>query len=180
MKIKPLTHFTKDGKEIIIRQAEEGDAAKLIALKKGYLKNSTSIPMLVSEYKNDQQMEKDLIHRFITERNSLLLVAEHNDTIIGNIDIIGSQRKKMFHTGVVGMGIANGWRNMSIGSYLMETALNWTLNSSHLSVIWLEVYSDNKGGIKLYEKFGFEPCGLIKNFFMEENPVDKITMVKYL
>lgn len=180
MKVLPLTHFTKEGKEIIIRQAEEADALQLIALKKSYLKNSTSIPMLIHEYKNDLQAEKELINRFITEPNSLLLIAEHNDTIIGNIDIIGNQRKKMFHTGMIGMGIANGWRNMKIGSYLMEGALNWTINNSHLTLIWLEVYSDNNGGIKLYEKFGFEPCGFIKNFFMEENPVDKITMVKYL
>lgn len=180
MKIKPLTHFTKDGKEIIIRQAQESDAAKLIALKKGYLKNSTSIPMFEHEYKNDLYMEKDLINRFITEQNSLLLVAEYNDTIIGNIDVLGSQRKKMSHTGMIGMGIANGWRNKRIGSYLMEGALYWALNKSVLSVIWLEVYSNNNGGIKLYEKFGFEPCGFIKNFFMEENPVDKMTMVKYL
>lgn len=136
--------------------------------------------MLVNEYINDLQAEKELIKRFINEPNSLLLIAEHNNTLIGNIDITGSQRKKMFHTGMVGMGIANNWRNIKIGSYLMETALNWTINNSHLSIIWLEVYSNNKEAIKLYEKFGFEPCGFIKNFFMEENPVDKITMVKYL
>lgn len=34
MKINPLTFFTKDGKEIIIRQAEEAYALKLIDLKK--------------------------------------------------------------------------------------------------------------------------------------------------
>jgi len=62
----------------------------------------------------------------------------------------------------------------------MEGIMKWATNKSSLRIIWLEVYSTNKGGMKLYEKFGFEKCGLIKDFFEEENPADKITMVKHI
>jgi RimJ/RimL family protein N-acetyltransferase len=180
MKIRPITHFTKDGKEIIIREAREDDALDLIELKKSYIKNTTSIPLYEFEYKNDIQMEKDWINRFISETNSLLLVAEHGNKLIGNIDLNGNQRKKLFHTGMIGMGIAYEWQNRKIGSFLMESVIKWAENKSPLSIIWLEVYSTNTGGIQLYEKFGFEKCGQIKNFFKEENPADKITMVKHI
>ena len=99
--------------------------------------------------------------------------------LIGNIDITGNQRKKLFHTGMIGMGIHNDWQNKKIGSLLMEEAIKWSLLSV-LEILWLEVYSTNTGGLKLYEKFGFEQCGLMKNFFREGGPVDKITMIKYL
>lgn len=180
MKTQPITHFTKDGKEVIIREATEDDAFNLIELKKSYIKNTTSIPLYEFEYKNDIQMEKDWINRFSTEANSLLLVAEHDNELIGNIDLNGNQRKKLFHTGMIGMGIAYEWQNKKIGSLLMESIMKWAVNKSPLNIIWLEVYSTNAGGIKLYEKFGFEQCGLIKNFFEEENPADKITMVKHI
>jgi ribosomal protein S18 acetylase RimI-like enzyme len=180
MKIKPVTHFTKDGKEIIIREANEEDALDLIELKKSYIKDTTSIPMYEFEYKNDIQMEKEWISKFLTEQNSLLLVAEHNNKLIGNIDLHGNQRKKLYHTGMIGMGISHQWQNKKIGSFLMEHTIIWATEKSPLDVIWLEVYSTNKGGITLYDKFGFEQCGLIKNFFEKENPADKITMVKHL
>lgn len=180
MKIKPVTRFTADSKEIIIREVVEDDALALIELKKSYIKDTCSIPLYEFEYKNDILMEKDLIKRFRTEENSLLLVAEHGNRLIGNIDLSGSQRKKLFHTGMVGMGIAYEWQNRKIGSFLMESLLDWAAESSPLKIIWVEVYSTNTGGRKLYEKCGFEECGQMKDFFMEEEPADKITMVKYL
>lgn len=180
MKTQPVTHFTQDGKEIIIREATEDDALKLIELKKGYIRNTTSIPLYEFEYKNDIEMEKQWIRRFTAEANSLLLVAEHGNKLIGNIDLNGNQRKKLFHTAMIGMGIAYEWQNRKIGSFLMESILKWAMNKSQLNIIWLEVYSTNSGGIRLYEKFGFEQCGVIKNFFNEDSPADKITMVKHI
>ncbi|MGQ2983766.1 GNAT family N-acetyltransferase [Flavobacterium sp.] len=180
MKIKPMIRFTADGKEITIREAVEEDALSLIELKKSYIKDTRSIPLYEFEYKNDIAMEKDLIKRFADEENSLLLVAEHGNQLIGNIDLSGSQRKKLFHTAMIGMGIAYEWQNRKVGGFLMEALLDWAAKSSPLSIIWLDVYSTNIGGQRLYEKYGFEKCGMIKDFFMEEEPADKITMVKYL
>ncbi len=179
MKIKPATYFTKDGKEIIIRQAEENDAVNLLALKLSYLRDTNSIPLYEHEYKNDVQTEMDFILRYISEANSILLVAEHSNNLIGNIDLTGSQRKKLYHTGMVGMGIAYKWHSHGIGSMLLQEVMKWAREASPLTIVWLEVYSTNIAGRKLYEKCGFETCGHIKNFFMD-NQADKITMVNYL
>lgn len=61
----------------------------------------------------------------------------------------------------------------------MQEALEWAA-ASPLKILWLEVYSTNLAGIKLYEKYGFEKCGLMKDFFREEIKTDKITMIKYI
>jgi len=164
-------------KDIIIRPARESDALNLLLLKKGYIKGTTSIPLFADEYKNTAEDEAALIERYINEDNSILLVAEHDGQLIGNLDLTGNQRKKLYHTGMIGMGIANEWQNKGVGRLLMKKALQWAEEASPLTIIWLEVYSTNGGGIRLYEKHGFESCGLIKNFFMD---ADKITMVKYL
>ena len=173
------TYFTADGKEITVRPAIADDALDLLELKKSYIKATRSLPLYEYEYKNGIREEKELIERYIREENSLLLVAVHGNVLIGNLDITGSQRKKLYHTGMLGMGVAYTWHNKKAGSFLMESALAWAQRSL-LTVVWLEVYATNLPGIRLYEKFGFEHCGLIKNFFNEEELVDKITMVKYV
>lgn len=172
-------HFTKLGKEVIIRTANEDDAFNLIDLKKSYIRNTTSLPLHEFEYTNTLQQESEWISKYIENTNCLLLLAEHEGKLIGNLDLTGNQRKKLYHTGMIGMGVAPEWQNMQIGSLLMEHTLKWAFNSP-LSIVWLEVYSTNKRGLKLYEKFGFQTCGTIRDFFREDKPADKITMVKYL
>jgi RimJ/RimL family protein N-acetyltransferase len=173
-------HFTKDGKEVIVRPALPDDGLKLLELKKSYLKDTRTLPLFEYEYKNSIQQEKELIEKYIADSNSMLLVAEHGNNLIGNLDLTGSHRKKMQHTAMLGMGIANTWQNRKVGSFLIKDALQWATHNSTLRLVWLEVYSTNAAGIRLYEKCGFENCGLIKDFFNEEAPVDKITMVNYL
>jgi RimJ/RimL family protein N-acetyltransferase len=169
-----------DGSAITIRTVDAADAENLISLKKGYIAGTKSIPLYDFEYKNTTEQERDYILKFVNEENSTMMVAEHEGSLIGNIDITGNQRKKLFHTGMLGMGISYDWQNRKIGSLLMENVLKWALEDSPLKIIWLEAYADNIAGIKLYEKFGFEHCGIIKAFFNEGSPVDKITMVKHL
>lgn len=174
------TYKLKNGFNVNVREANTDDAEALLKLKKSYIKNTTSIPLYEHEYRNTIKEEAELIKRYKQQENSLLLVAEHNKQLIGNIDLTGNQREKIFHTATIGMGIANSWQNLGVGSCLMDTLLKVVVNSLSVNIIWLEVYSTNISGIKLYQKFGFEECGTIKNFFKEEHIADKITMVKYI
>ncbi|MFP9098010.1 GNAT family N-acetyltransferase [Flavobacterium sp. RHBU_24] len=165
---------------IVIREAKAIDAEALIALKKSYIRGTTTIPLYEDEYTNTIADESALIARFQASPNSVLLVAEHDGRLIGNLDITGSPRRKLAHTAMLGMGVATHWQNKKVGSLLMEAAVKWALNGTPLKLIWLELYSINYAGRRLYEKFGFSECGTVKDFFQEEVVCDKISMVKYL
>ncbi len=179
MNTTPKTYTAKNGEKIIVRTATERDAAALVALKKGYIKNTTTIPLYEYEYKNTTEQEAELITKYNAEANSILLIAECDGELIGNIDITGNQRQKLQHTAMLGMGITYTWQNTGVGSCLIDSALK-AIAQTVVSIVWLEVYASNIGGLKLYEKFGFEQCGVIKNFFNEATSIDKITMVKYI
>jgi len=177
MKFAAVTSKSKDGKEILLRAAVPNDASQLFALKLSYIKGSSTIPMYEDEYKNDEAQEAEMVQRYSDENNSLLIVAEHDGNLIGNLDLTGSPRRKLSHTGMIGMGISNKWQDKGIGHLLLSSALEWAKKASPLTIVWLEVYSTNAAGRTLYRKNGFNDCGIIANFFGE---ADKITMVKHL
>lgn len=170
-------HLLPDGRAVTIRCANSDDAQNLIELKLSYIKGTTSIPLYEDEYRNTVEQEADLIKRYDNEENSILLVAECEGRLIGNIDLTGSHRRKLFHTGMIGMGISYEWQNKGIGSLLLIGTLEWARMHSLITIVWLEVYSDNMPGIRLYEKHDFMKCGEMKNFF---GHADKISMIKYL
>lgn len=178
----PMSLFNlKDGKTVTIRHAKIDDAAALIEAKLQYLQDTKTIPLYVDEYPTAIKNEETLITRLTNERNSCLIVASYADQIIGNIDLSGGQRRKLNHTGVVGMAILESYRNLGLGTLLMNQLISWAESNEMLKILWLEVYDSNIGGKQLYAKTGFEECGRMKNFFNENgNLIDNIRMIKYL
>jgi len=175
MKFTPVAGYTRDGRAILIRHARPEDGAALLALKLSYIDGSATIPIYVDEYRNNVQDEAELISRYLAEPNSLLLVAEHEGLLVGNLDITGNRRRMLYHTAMAGMGVHNLWQNNNVGHLLLQNSLAWAKEYSPLTIVWLEVYATNAAGIKLYEKNGFKACGAITDFF--GRGIDKITMV---
>ena len=177
MKFQQKTYKLKNGSPINIRTAEPKEAQSLIDLKRSYIKNTTTIPMYLEEYPADLTKEKQLIVDYLESPNSILLVAEKDNELIGNIDLTGNRRSKMNHTGVIGMGIKQEWRNQGLGKLLINATIEWAKDYSPIELIWLDVYASNELGLNLYKKTGFEISGIIKGFFKEKDGYkDKIQM----
>uniref|UniRef100_UPI00404B8009 GNAT family N-acetyltransferase n=2 Tax=Flavobacterium sp. TaxID=239 RepID=UPI00404B8009 len=179
-KMEKFPEFTtklKNGKSVKIRQATIADAENLLQTIKTYIPQSTYIPKLIEEVKWTVSEMEAWIESFKNQDNSLLLVAEFENAIIGNIDLTGNQRKIMFHTAVIGMGILEEWQNCGLGTALLQAMKSWSKTNPFLELIWLQVYSDNIAGMQLYQKSGFTNCGIMKDFFKHTNQYfDKITM----
>lgn len=179
MQFHPKACLLKSGKSVKIRTIEIGEARKLIDLKRSYLKNTTTIPLRLDEYPNDLSKESRLIKEYFESVNSVLLVAEYENELIGNIDLTGSKRSKISHTGMIGMGIREDWRNQGLGRILIESVIEWAKIYSKIELIWLDVYASNELGYNLYKNTGFKVSGVIKDFFKEEDGYhDKIQMYR--
>ena len=167
----------KNKKFVTIRQAEIDDAERLLNCIKTYVPQSAYIPKLEQEIKLTIEQEKEWINSFLTNENSLLLVAEYNDEIIGNIDLTGSRRKIMEHTAVIGMGMLKEWKNTGLGTALLKFGIEWAKENTILELLWLQVYTDNELGLGLYRKMGFEENGIMGNFFKQDGEYfDNLTM----
>lgn len=169
MKFETKQIILKNEKTVIIRQAELSDTENLLNCIKTYIPTSNYIPKLESEIKLTVDEEKEWINSFLIYDNSLLLVAEYESKIIGNIDLTGNRRKIMEHTAVIGMGMLHEWQNIGLGTALLSAIIEWAKNNPILELIWLQVYTENEFGLNLYRKMGFVENGIIKNFFKQNN-----------
>lgn len=176
-KFNPIDIKLKNGISVRIREAKVDDAKPLLTCIKTYIPESPFIPKFDLEITLTVDQEKDWISTFLEHENSILLIAEYENLIIGNIDLTGSKRIQMAHTAVVGMGMLESWRNLGLGAKLMQAAINWAKESNSLELLYLQVFTENIAAKSLYEKFGFIEAGVIPNFFKNERQYsDQLTM----
>jgi RimJ/RimL family protein N-acetyltransferase len=90
-------------------------------------------------------------------------VALADGKVIGWCDVLPKQRAVFQHSGVLGMGIIDGYRGNGVGSALIATTLQ-AARSFGLQRIELDVRADNERAIKLYEKVGFVVEGRLRRY----------------
>lgn len=178
MKFPTIETTLKNGKTVTIREARIEDAAELIEVVKKYIDESEFIPYTKGEFDPSLEEEKKWIQSFIDNDNSLLLVAEHDGSIIGNINFTGLQQKIMYHATHLGMGMLSEWTGQGVGSLLLGNAIQWAKNNSPIEMIYLEVYANNDAGLALYRKYGFEVSGKRQGLFKVSNTtyIDELIM----
>ncbi len=178
MKFTPIEAILKNGETITIREAQVSDAAEFIVTAKEYIEESEFIPCVKGEFAPTIEEEEKWIQSFLDQENSILLVAVYKGQIIGNIDISGLQRKIMYHTARLGMGMLSEWRNLGVGSALLSNAIEWARSNSPLEIIYLEAYANNNAGLALYKKYGFAESGKRKDIFKTDDTtyIDEIIM----
>ncbi len=166
--IKSSQHTCKNGEVITIRIASTKDADSLNALKRSYINTSDYIPLTAKEYKYDVAGESEMLSVVDLHQNSLVLLAENENGLIGNADLTGYQRKAMHHVAMLGMGMDIAWRNQGIGSFLLERVIVWA-KQSPLQIICLDVYDENTAAKALYLKYGFISYGIVPGYFRHGN-----------
>jgi putative acetyltransferase len=74
--------------------------------------------------------------------------------VVGWADVFPAWAPAIAHRGTLGMGVLERYRRQGLGSKLLEACIAkaW---SKGLTRIELEVRSDNRAAIRLYERFGF-------------------------
>ncbi len=170
-------HILKDNSLLTIRRANIADAEEIRSVVKEYVEESEFIPYADNEFNPSLEDEKKWIQSF-DAANSLLLLAEINGKIIGNISVNGMSRKMMSHTACIGIGMLKQYRGLGIGSKLFENALQWAKENALIEILWLETYSTNKAGMNLYKKYGFTEIGRHPDFvkLSDSQYVDNVIM----
>jgi ribosomal protein S18 acetylase RimI-like enzyme len=96
------------------------------------------------------------------ENNYPHFIAVKDKQVVGWCDIIPMRGMDFAHSGTLGMGVHKEYRNLGIGSALLDTTLE-AAKKYGLERIELEVYTSNTIALKMYEKYGFTLEGVKHN-----------------
>jgi putative acetyltransferase len=114
----------------------------------------------------DHDESRAYLQRCLDDPDAALFVAVARETNaqIGQIGLT------LTGFGVVDLGmlVADGWRSRGVGSTLVAEALEWSRDRGAHKVA-LQVWPHNERAIGLYEKFGFEREGLLRQHYRRRN-----------
>ena len=142
--------------EVTIREAVAADAGQMIALvQKISVEPDVDIALSPGEFNLTIEAEQEILADYASSENSIFLVAEVGDQIVGMLNCQGGNRKATRHVATLGMSVDKTWRNQGVGSRLMRRAIQWAQGTGIVSRIELLVFARNEMAIHLYQKFGF-------------------------
>jgi putative acetyltransferase len=110
--------------------------------------------------------------------NHFSLIAEIKEeeklVVVGHISISVFSAMRRKHVGYIGMGVKKEYHRRGIGAKLLESVLDMADNWLNLIRVELEVYTDNKGAIALYEKYGFKTEGKLEKYAFRNGKYDDV------
>lgn len=129
------------------------------------------------ERPTDINITKSIIDRSINGDN-LILVATHENSIVGFISVQRGVQRRIRHTAYIVIGIREGFRGKGIGSKLFNKLDLWA-KDNNIKRLELSVICSNVVAKHVYEKNGFMVEGIKKNsMIIDEKYVDEFCMAK--
>jgi len=161
---------------IKIKEGRPDDAQEFISFLK-QLDSETSF-MLYEPGERKTNVEK-MTHRIEeTNKNSLLLLAEDEGTIVGFLSAERGTANRTKHSAYIIIGILRNYRGEGIGRKMLEELDKWAMNNWIIR-LELTVMKHNENAIKLYEKMGFKIEGIReKSCFVNGKFIDEYHMAK--
>ena len=153
----------KLGRTVILRNARPEDSADLIE----YLKiTSGETPYLIREPEEitiTKNQEELFIQNIIDAERELMLVAHIDGKHVGNCSLMSiAPYKRYRHRCDVAIALYKEYCGCGIGKVMLQAVLD-AAKSVGYEQAELEVVSENKNAIAMYEKLGFKKYGTFPN-----------------
>lgn len=137
--------------EVDFRLAEPSDGQAILDLLK-VLQGESDTFLVDSDLDDitaaDEAQQINLINH---SRTNLMAVATYGSELLGIVTVDSIDNG----AGEVGVAVLAGYQGYSIGTNLMELAIDWATDFSSLDQLVLTVFSKNEPAIHVYYKVGF-------------------------
>ena len=156
-----MEYKLKDGSIVNIRKPTIDDAEAIIHIISVADTETKFLARNPGEFNVTPEQEKKFICKMLEDDTQDWFVAEFNGKIVGQCSVgLVSNNERYRHRATVTFAILEDYCGMGIGGKLMSHCIDWCINKNILQ-IELNVVSDNKRAISMYETFGFKTTGTI-------------------
>ncbi len=163
----------RDGRSVLLRTARPPDAHALLgALNevanegRFLLRRAWEItPELEQRWVNVALGDSDLV------LVAMLLDNPHTrdeQEIVGGLSLVRGRPEFVRHTAELAMWLRAAYRELGLGSAMLEYALVWTREQAAIEKITLSARSSNRRALNLYRKYGFVEEGRREGFIKTE------------
>ena len=164
----------------IIREAVPDDAEKMISYLNQVGGESDNLLIGENEFTVPIEGVKRKLAMSKDSENSIVLIALENDQIIARAELEGYYPARIRHRAKFSISVKKEYWNQGIGTEMLKRIIEQA-KKMKISVIELEVISDNVRGIHLYHKMGFVDIGIYKDYFFVNGIFkDAVVMQKIL
>lgn len=127
-----------------------------------------------------QEVEDSVRHWIGFSRFKSSLTAVVNGKPAGIATLCLMPYKKLAHQCLLSIIVGKEFRNMGVGTVLLNNLLHLAKSYFGIEVIYLEVYEGNPA-VSLYKRFGFREIGFQKHFMKENGEyIGKVIMERVL
>ncbi|MBA9025315.1 GNAT family N-acetyltransferase [Peribacillus huizhouensis] len=163
----------------MIRPIEVRDAKSFIELSK---KIDDSNFMLFEPGERNTTLEQQckFIERILSEKKSIIFVAESEHNLVGFIAAFGGNLKRNQHSAYLVLGVLEEFQGQGFASKLFNQIFEWARNNE-ISRLGLTVIKDNIKAFNLYRKMGFVLEGeKVHSLIINGEPVNEYYFYKLL
>lgn len=166
----------------IIRTARIEDSAALLDIQREVVGEGQYFISVSDEFNKTIEEQQEWVINTLANERETLLVAEISGQIVGWICFNTQNRKRLSHTGSLGIMVKKEMRNSGIGRLLLEELLTWAQKNPMIEKVSLAVFAANTRAITLYKSLGFVEEGRkIKEYKLNEHEyLDDVLMCKFV
>lgn len=157
--IPNTTEQAKDGRMISIRTARPEDAQAVLDHARAIFVEGEFVLTTPEDFHMTEEQEAAWFQSNRDDPGKLVIVAEYEGQIIGELNFSSEGRKRVRHHGELSMSVQKAWRDQGVGRALLRTLITWAEQHPVLEKLCLQVFANNTRAISLYASLGFREEG---------------------
>jgi ribosomal protein S18 acetylase RimI-like enzyme len=162
-----------------IRPVQVTDAESFLELSKK-IDESNFMLYEPGEKKTTVEKQQKFIDRILSEKKSILFVAESDDKLVGFILASGSNLMRNQHSVYLVLGVHEEYQGKGVASQLFSRVFEWAKENG-ISRLELTVIKNNYKAVNLYRKMGFVIEGeKVHSLMIKGEPVNEYYLYKLL
>ncbi|MBS6341026.1 MULTISPECIES: GNAT family N-acetyltransferase [Eubacterium] len=151
--------------DLTIVQAEKKDVEALLKYRDAIGAESDNLTFGREGSGMTLEAQEAFIQKTRKDEGSVIYVGKINDEIVALGSITAYNKPRIRHRGELGLTVRKPYWNQGIATKMMQALMDFAKESTSCEIVELEVRSDNKTAVHLYEKFGFRTIGVYEKFF---------------